>query len=80
MIEYEVRYACWAPDQHAVDEHRYARPSAAIDDRTIRVKIYGTKKDAMAYAKQYRKHHKDDKWLAYLEVIKVERRLIGKLV
>jgi hypothetical protein len=71
----------------AVDEEKSAGlswdeeaiPSDKIDDRTIRATSFNVLDDAFDYANNVLKNHEGDKWLAYVEIDKVETTRIAKL-
>jgi hypothetical protein len=78
---YIVKYADWDIDDHIIlDGRQVTIPSSTeIDIRTMRSASFGSKKEALSFAQRYKRNYCDDEWLAYLEILKCETKIIKKL-
>jgi hypothetical protein len=81
MITYDVDWAEWLPAEDEPYDLFGNAPecniSDQIDDRTIKSKTFDSEAAAFEFANEKIKNA--DKWLAYVEVVKITSELLGKL-
>lgn len=78
---YLVEHADWAPtftygpSDPQEDDDCEVSVSNKIDDRTFRERSFDTEEEALEYAESYLERRQDDKWLSYINVIEITRKV-----
>lgn len=88
VTQWVVEKGDWAIDEDATppfdpnlefwDMPEAVPSSTEVDERTIKTRIFTSKKAAERYAEKIVESRKDDKWLAYVELKESQVKVIRK--